>query len=245
MQTIKKHALTLLAFFLAFLLLISTLIFIRLYVRELHANKRWMPFNDNFDSKCYAFQVQNANLAEGQIVFLGDSITDSYVLDDYYGDLPLATYNRGISGDTVTGLQRRLVTSALEIKPKKIVLLIGTNDVSARHENAEILATYEDIVKTIRRELPNTELYCLSLLPRYAGNRDEEETIAEFTRCFLAINDEIRRFTALYDATFVDTFALFADGQDRMPKKYSDDGLHLNDAGYALLSDHLRPYLAQ
>ena len=58
--------------------------------------------NDNamqeyYNNKCQTFEMENANFSRGQIVFIGDSITDGCALDDYYGGLSLATYNRIIN----------------------------------------------------------------------------------------------------------------------------------------------------
>ena len=61
-------------------------------------------------------------------MFVGDSITDLYVLDDHYADLPQAVYNRGIGGDTTAGVLARLQVSVLDLQPDVVVLMIGTND---------------------------------------------------------------------------------------------------------------------
>ena len=64
-----------------------------------------------YQKKCDSYAVQNTNLSKGQIIFIGDSITDLYPLDDYYADLNLVTYNRGIGGDTTQGVLERLKVS--------------------------------------------------------------------------------------------------------------------------------------
>ena len=119
-----------------------------------------------YDMKCESFEVPNANLSKGQIIFIGDSITDLYPLDDYYADLDLAVYNRGIGGDTTVGVKNRLDLSLFDLAPSKIVLMIGTNDINGLRSVNDILVTYEEIVATIYEKLHNIELYIMLVIPQ-------------------------------------------------------------------------------
>ena len=69
----------------------------------------------------------------GQTVLFGDSITEifnSYELFYAFSQTTKqAVYNRGISGDTSDRLLERLECNALNINPKNLVILIGTNDI--------------------------------------------------------------------------------------------------------------------
>ena len=69
----------------------------------------------------------------GQTVLFGDSITEifnSYKLFYAFSQTTgQAVYNRGISGDTSDRLLERLECNALNINPKNLVILIGTNDI--------------------------------------------------------------------------------------------------------------------
>ena len=125
-------------------------------------NKKSEYWQLKYDS----FVVQNANLSKGQIVFVGDSITDFYPLDDYYADLNLATYNRGIGGDTTGGLLDRMKVSLYDLAPSKIVLMIGINDIfGGGKNNAYVKNNYNKILKKISKNLPDAKVYCMSLLP--------------------------------------------------------------------------------
>ena len=91
-----------------------------------------------YEKKCNVYEIENANFSHGQIVFIGDSITDGCALNDYYKNLPLAVYNRGIGGDTTSGVLERLKLSLFDIKPSKIVMLIGINDINGSISNEKI-----------------------------------------------------------------------------------------------------------
>ena len=104
-----------------------------------------------YENKCLAFSLENANYSKGQIIFIGDSITDGYPLDSYYGDLNLKTYNRGIGGDRTSGVYRRLKVSLYDLKPTKVILMIGINDINSGETNDEIIANYSQITKSPKR----------------------------------------------------------------------------------------------
>lgn len=197
-----------------------------------------------YDNKCESYGVQNANLAKGQIVFIGDSITDMYILDDHYADLPLASYNRGIGGDTTAGVLRRLKVSVFDIKPSVVVLMIGTNDINGGVSESDILSRYGQIIDEIYRELPDAKLYCMSIIPQ---NEDIETyssiRISDTTPRILSANSKIRQLAESRGAIYLDLFPLLADAENHLIKEYSDDGLHLNPTGLAVWTELLKPYL--
>lgn len=196
-----------------------------------------------YDNKCQSYATQNVNSAKGQIVFVGDSITDLYILDDHYADLPIACYNRGIGGDTTSGVLRRLKVSIFDIEPSKVVLLIGTNDINGGCGEEEILERYEQIIDEIYAALPEVDLYCVSIIPQ---NDDIEEyshiILSETTAKILSINPKIRSLAEEKGATFVDLFPLLADENNHLIKEYSDDGLHLNEKGFEVWTSLMKPY---
>ncbi len=196
-----------------------------------------------YDKKCGSFSVQNANLSKGQIIFIGDSITDLYPLDDYYSDLPLAVYNRGIGGDTTGGVLNRLDVSLFDLAPSRIVLMIGTNDINGSNTDGEILARYEDILHQIREKLPSSEIYCMSIIPQNSDRGFSAETVDSFNKQILRLNSKIKSLCESLKLNYVDLFASLSDENDRLIKDYSDDGLHLNSKGFELWTKVLKPML--
>ena len=197
-----------------------------------------------YDSKCQSYSVQNVNLAKGQIVFIGDSITDLYILDDHYADLPLACYNRGIGGDTTSGVLDRLQVSLYDLAPSAVVLMIGTNDINGCLEEEDILKRYAQIIDGIRANLPDAQLYCMSIIPQ---NEQIEEyshiRIADTTPCIMRLNAGICRLAEEKGAVYLDLFSLIADEDNHLIREYSDDGLHLNPAGLSVWTKLIKPYL--
>ena len=196
-----------------------------------------------YELKCAAFEVQNANLSKGQIVFIGDSITDGYHLDDYFTDLPLATYNRGIGGDTTSGVYRRLKTSLYDLAPSMVVLMIGINDINSGHSNDEIMINYKDIITEIQTNLPTAQIICESVLPMNATVEAYGINLAKATAQIKDLNERIETYVVGKGCTFVNLFPDFADENEQLIASYTGDGLHPNAAGYAVWTTRIRPFL--
>ena len=196
------------------------------------------------NEKCREFAKENLTFSKGQIVFLGDSITDLCELDNYYEDLELKLYNRGISGDTTIDLKNRLDVSAFEIEPSIIVLMIGTNDINWGRSINAIMETYEEIVSEIYNRLPNVKLYVMSVIPQ---NKDLESytpfNIDTHLPRIIELNQEITKLSTKYDFTYIDLYPSLLDSDGYLDKKYSDDGLHLNHNGFIVWSNILKPHL--
>ena len=197
-----------------------------------------------WEQKYSSFAVQNANASKGQIAFIGDSITDLYPLDNYYSDLPLATYNRGIGGDTTLGVLKRLDVSLFDIAPSKIVLMIGINDINSGRTNQEVYESYKEILNKIKAKLPDTEVFCISLIPIY-------DSILEYISIDLnERNNQIMQFNQMieplaeeYGYIYLNLFELVETSDHYLRHELTDDGLHLNANGFEIWTNLLKPHL--
>ena len=164
---------------------------------------------------------------EGEhIVFIGNSITNMFEWRDGFGNA--SVLNRGISGayshEVLDNLESYIVG-----KPKKIFLMIGTNDLGTEGiDYPDYPATrVRKIVNRIRRELPETELYVQSILPSTSGRR----TASNIKKT----NDLLRQICDETGATYIDLFSkLAASGSNNMPGTYTYDDLHLTAMGYSV-----------
>jgi len=197
-----------------------------------------------FDRKIMMFEFENLNLAKEQIVFIGDSITDLCVLDNYYADLSLATYNRGIGGDTTQNVLNRLKVSLFDIQPSKIVLLIGVNDINSNVGKDKLLANYRSILNEIKINLPQTEVFCMSILPM---NKVLETystiDVDKNNQIVIEVNPKIEEIVNEFDYEFVNLFPEFADAYNYLIEDFSDDGIHLNHNGFVVWSNKIKPML--
>lgn len=199
-------------------------------------------FQSYYDSKVAAYRAENANFSKGQIVFIGDSITDLYHLNDYYSDLDKATYNRGIGGDTTSGVLKRLDVSLYDIEPSKVVLMIGINDINGYIAESEIVSNYTKILDGIKEHLPTTELYSMSILP-VNSDLGANYDLKRATNTILSVNAKIKPIVEQHSYQYLDLFSQVQDGENHLKKDLSDDGIHLNHNGFVIWTDLVKPYL--
>lgn len=170
-----------------------------------------------YDRKFSIFAGQLIHNAD--IVFLGDSLTECFPLAEMFPRAPVK--NRGISGDTTHGILKRL-HQAITGRPRKLFLMVGTNDLGFGYSQEHILSNYTEILVRIKREAPDTQVFVQSLLPRHK----------KFARQIQAVNQEIEELARRYGYTFLDLFPDFANTEDGLRSKFTNDDLHLLHAGY-------------
>jgi lysophospholipase L1-like esterase len=171
----------------------------------------------------------------GKIVMLGNSITAECEWRDLLGNPNVV--NRGIIGDGVDDILARL-SDVTATQPNKIFLLNGVNDIAFQPLDS-IAEKYESIVSTIRRDCPNTVLFCESVLPinnslRRNGMKNED---------IRALNLKIQAIAQRHNATYIDVHAQFVDGEGALKEQFSLDGVHLNGEGYLLMKKTLLPFV--
>lgn len=194
----------------------------------------------SYEERVIAFGEENEGLKEGQIVFLGDSITAGYDLDRYYSDLPLEVYNRGISGDTTDWLMTRMAVSLFDISPSKVVLMIGTNDVNLGRSDEEIAENYRIILDMIGENLPDAEVFCVSVIPQ--GKKFSDKA-SENNLTINKTNERIKALAEQRGYTYVDLYTKLADENQLLKNKYTTDGLHLGFRGYKVWTKEMKSLL--
>lgn len=171
-----------------------------------------------------------------EIVFAGDSFAASAPVLDAYTPLR----NRGIGGDTTSGLLSRL-DEITEGRPERIFLQVGANDVANLVPVGETVENYRTILRRIRGESPDTLVFVMSVPPT------TPELLDSATRrnpVILKLNAELRRLAAAEGATFVDLTPWLQNEQGNLRRDFAtEDGIHLNTAGHLVVCELLRPYV--
>ena len=174
-----------------------------------------------------------------EIVFLGNSITDGAEWYELLGNRRIR--NRGISADVTEGILLRL-DAITKLKPAKIFIMIGVNDIARNMTTVEITANYRTILERIRTESPKTKVYIESVLPvnpatGMALNHTNK------TGQIMELNGKLKELATEFGGTYIDLFSVMADPDNHLPRKYSIDGLHLSYEGYRVWTDAIRPYV--
>ncbi len=168
----------------------------------------------------------------GDIVFLGDSITDGARWHELFPGLPVK--NRGINANLSTNVLERL-DNIVNWQPKAIFILIGTNDLPwyERRRDEQIIETYEAILRRIKDDTPETSVFVQSILPR---EKSKAERIQK-------LNAELKKLAVRYGYVYIDLFPHFATAQGALRPELTNDSLHLLSAGYAIWVEILKPYI--
>jgi len=181
---------------------------------------------------------QRGETDQGSVVFLGDSITQG-AGDDFRGLFPgLKIANRGISGDTTRGMLIRLEADVLSLKPKAIVMLMGTNDLEESATPEIIAGNVRLILEQISKAQPDTPVVLCLVFPSSASKKRPAESIRSINQLLQQAARGNRQVTVL------DSWTLFANSDGDAKPEDMPDLLHPNEAGYRRWAGGLRPVLA-
>ncbi|WP_430908791.1 SGNH/GDSL hydrolase family protein [Maribacter sp. 2-571] len=185
-----------------------------------------------------AFEADNAAIGppkegENRVVFMGNSITIGWLeaRPDFFKGKPYI--NRGISGQTTPQMLVRFRQDVLDLSPKVVVLLAGTNDI-AGNTGPSSLKMIMDNIRSMA-ELAKTngiKVVLCSVLPVYdypwkPGLEPAEKIIR--------LNKMIKEYALANDCQYLDYFSALVDDRNGLPKKYAEDGVHPNGEGYRVM----------
>jgi lysophospholipase L1-like esterase len=206
-------------------------------------------YTDDF-GELKRYRKANAALAppatsENRVVFLGDSITDYWKLEDYFPGKPYI--NRGIDGQTTPEMLVRFRQDVIALHPKVLVVLAGTNDVAGvtgPTRNEEIEANYASMAELAR--LHHIRVVFASLLPANNYTEDAKESFALRPReRILALNTWLKDYCAKNGFVYLDYFSAVVDDKGMLRRDLSDEGLHPNASGYKTMAPLAEKAIAQ
>ena len=174
---------------------------------------------------------------ENEIIFLGNSISDQCEWHELFNDINVK--NRGIGGDDTDGILERL-SEVTASDPKKIFLMIGTNDLAYGKGADHVIRNYEKIIQQIQSESPKTRLYIQSILPVDDGLHWTRPN-TEIDK----INKVLIELAEKYSLTYIDLTSTFKDENGKLNYEYTIDGLHLNGKGYFKWKDLIINYVKE
>jgi acyl-CoA thioesterase I len=182
---------------------------------------------------------------ENRVVFIGDSITDYWKLADYFPGKPYI--NRGIDGQTTSQMLVRFRQDVIDLHPKVLVVLAGTNDiagVTGRIRNEDIKANYASMAELAR--LHGIRVVFASLLPVNDYTPDAKESFALRPReRILALNAWLKDYCAKNGLVYLDYFSAMVDDKGMLKRDLSDEGLHPNATGYKMMAPLAEKAIAQ
>jgi lysophospholipase L1-like esterase len=165
-------------------------------------------------------------------LFLGDSITEGGLWSEWFSEL--TTLNRGVGGERSDAVLRRMSTIGTA---DTVLLLIGTNDLSAGIRIPRIVDNVRAIVSNIQASQPDAHILVQSVMPR----------TRKYVDGIQALNTHYEDLAEAHKAQYLNLWPALATEEGTLNPAFTADGLHLNGDGYAAWVDALRstPWLAR
>ena len=178
--------------------------------------------------------------AEGRVVFMGDSITDLWQQPRFGGFFPGKPYvDRGISGQTTPQMLIRFRPDVIDLKPRAVVILAGTNDIAGNTgpmTDEEIEGNLQSMAELAKAH--GIKVVLASITPTSAYHTAERavpQTTSRPMSRIKAINDWMQKYAAANGHVYLDYFSAMVDSSGVMKSELTADDLHPNAAGYAIM----------
>lgn len=192
------------------------------------------------------YRDANAALAapgasEARVVFMGDSITDNWQQPRFNGFFPGKPYvDRGISGQTTPQMLLRFRPDVINLKPKVVVILAGTNDIAGNTgpmTDDEIEGNLQSMAELAKANGIKVVLSSITPTSAYhvAANGIPQTTTRPMTR-IKAVNEWMKKYAASNGHVYLDYFSAMVDATGLMKTELTGDDLHPNADGYAIMA---------
>ena len=194
------------------------------------AQEDWFGFN--------RFKADNERIIKSgefpEVVFMGNSITENWA---YYHPDFFSQHNycgRGIGGQTSAQMLLRFTSDVINLRPKAVVIMAGTNDVAHNTYWVEPNKVVDNVVAMCNLAKANGIVPIISSIPPCASFvwRPEIENAAQ---TIFDINKRLKAYAEANGIVYVDYHVALADEQNAFPKALSDDGCHPNPDTYFIM----------
>lgn len=212
--------------------------------------------NEEQMGKVIKYRILNTMVKEEQILFTGSSLMEQFPINELQMDFDInkIIYNRGIGGFTTDDMLQCMDEQILGVKPSKIFINIGTNDISNPAEDFNVLLdnmikNYRNILKKIKEELPQTTVYIMAFYPvnsiDMAPDCPVEHTVF-YNRNNTTIpiaNAKIQELAEEMNYNYIDVNQGLTDQRGMLKKEYTVEGIHMYANAYKQVLENMKKYL--
>ena len=203
------------------------------------------------EMKIIRYREQNTEVIPGQIVFAGSSLMEMFPINKLQkekGDKTVI-YNRGIGGFVSEELLDALDVCVLDLKPFRVFINIGTNDLSNPQISiSELIERYDRILTVMEEKLPGVEIYLMAYYPiNYeAAAEDMKECLKIRTNEKINLaNAEVEKLAHRHNQKYIDINQNLKDEQGRLKAEYTIEGMHITEAGYRSVYEEIMAYVKE
>ena len=184
------------------------------------------------------YKNANAELAapsegENRVVFMGNSITEMWIgtHPEFFKEHPYV--NRGIGGQTTPQMLLRFRQDVIDLNPKVVVILAGTNDIAGNTGPMTLEQIHDNILSMVELAKSNgiRPIVC-SVLPAYDYPwRPGLEPNIKIPK----LNNMLKAMTEAKGVLYLDYFAEMTDDRNGLPSELTTDEVHVTKAGYEIM----------
>jgi lysophospholipase L1-like esterase len=177
-----------------------------------------------------AKEIESTPQGKYKIIFFGNSLIEMWDVNYYFNDSTIL--NCGITGDFSEGLLKRCGT-IINLKPEKLFIEIGINDIIEKIPLGEICNNYEQLITCIQHESPQTKIYIQSNLPLIINRPSLLTNDDDVNSQVLKQNENLKLLAKKYNCVYVDIYSEMIKEKDRA-SLFIWDGLHLTPKAYLI-----------
>jgi len=184
------------------------------------------------------FKMENAELPtpssnEDRIVFMGNSITESWlqIRPEFFADNPYI--NRGISGQTTPQMLVRFRQDVINLKPSAVVILAGINDIAGNTGPSTIEMIADNIFSMVELAKANDiQVVLCSVLPAsdfpWIKGMEPAEKVVQ-------LNLLLKSYASQHEIIYVDYYSSMVNDSLGLKEELGSDGVHPNASGYSIM----------
>lgn len=201
------------------------------------------------EMKLARYREANKTVKHGETVFAGSSLMEMFpinkLLEESGSDKII--YNRGVGGFVSEELWNALDTCILDLKPSRLFINIGTNDLSDPSIPIErMIAVYDKIITAVEQNLPGIRIYLMAYYP--VNYEAAAESMKECLRIrtnekIVLANAEVAALAARHNQRYIDINRNLKDEQGRLKAEYTIEGMHINEDGYRAIFADIMSYV--
>ena len=190
--------------------------------------------------KLERFRILNQNAKKGEILFTGSSLMEQFPINELLmtKGMHQVVYNRGIGGFTTEDMLRNMEEMVFAVKPRKIFINIGTNDIGSQGYRLEkLMENYGKIITQIRERLPEAEIYMMAYYPVNETDKLPEGEWAKtmfLTRTNENIsiaNKAVEEMAGRMGCHFINVNQGLTDEAGKLKKEVTGEGIQMYDNG--------------
>ena len=206
--------------------------------------------NPAFHEKIKKYADANRSAILGQTVFAGSSLMEQFPIEKFIKEKneDVIIYNRGIGGFVAEELHCAIDECILELKPSRLFINIGTNDLSREKPISDLMEEYESIINEVEAAIPEIEIYFMAYYPINYDAADDSmkpNLLIRNNEKIKLANMEVEKIARKHGQKYIDVNSNLKDENGNLRAEYTVEGMHIKEIGYASIYDDIMKYVKE